>query len=84
MQVDEYNHSLKAVLRKINHLEEDFSKVDQDLRTEWADQLEWLIWNLLNFLLKCTNKRQAMQITACSKRFYKHKTMLEKLGVNFP
>ena len=82
--VDEYIHSCKHVLRKANHLEADFAAVDSDLQEEWADQLEWLVWNLLNFLLKCTSKRQALQITACSKRFYKHKDIFERLGVNFP
>lgn len=82
--VDEYITSAKTVLRKMNHLEEDFNKVDSSLREEWANQLEWLIWNLLTFLMKCTTKRQALQVTACSKRFHKHKVLLEGLGVNFP
>lgn len=82
--VDEYIHSCKHILRKINYLEQDFQAVDSELQTEWADQIEWLIWNLLTFLMKCTTKRQALQVTACSKRFNKHKVLLEGLGVNFP
>lgn len=84
MTVDEYIHSCKHILRKINYLEQDFQAVDSELQTEWADQIEWLIWNLLTFLMKCTAKRQALQVTACSKRFNKHKVLLEGLGVNFP
>lgn len=84
MTVDEYIHSCKHILRKINYLEQDFQAVDSELQTEWADQIEWLIWNLLTFLMKCTTKRQALQVTACSKRFNKHKVLLEGLGVNFP
>lgn len=82
--VDEYIHSCKHILRKITYLEQDFQAVDSELQTEWADQIEWLIWNLLTFLMKCTTKRQALQVTACSKRFNKHKVLLEGLGVNFP
>lgn len=85
MTVDEYIKSCKAVLRKINHLEDEFWAVhrDAELCNEWVDQIQWIVDNFLTFLLKCTNKRQALQITAISKRFNKHRTMLEDLGVNF-
>jgi len=82
--VDDYIKSCKHILRQVNHLEADFEEVDYLLAEEWADQIEWLIHNSLNFLLKCTTKRQALQITAISKRFNKHRVMFERLGVIFP
>lgn len=84
VSVDEYIHSCKSVLRKINKLEAKFAFADETLREEWVDQIERLIWNFLEMLLKCTTKKQALQITAISKRFNKHKALLEDLGVNFP
>lgn len=86
MTVDQYIHSCKHILRKINHLEDDFRAIfhDDTLYDEWISQIDWLVSNLLTFLLKCTTKRQALQITAISKRFNKHRVMLEDLGVIFP
>ncbi len=91
MTVDQYIKSCKHILRKINHLEDDFRAIfhddtlyDDTLYDEWTSQIDWLVNNLLTFLLKCTTKRQALQITAISKRFNKHRVMLEGLGVTFP
>ncbi len=82
--VDNYITSCKHILRQVNHLEADFDKVDYLLAEEWVSQIDWLVNNLLTFLLKCTTKRQALQITAISKRFNKHRVMPEGLGVTFP
>jgi len=84
MTVDQYIKSCKHILRQVNHLEADFEEVDYLLAEEWVSQIDWLVSNLLTFLLKCTTKRQALQITAISKRFNKHRVMFERLGVTFP
>lgn len=82
--VDEYIKSLKSVLRKINTLESRFNSAEEDMQIELADQLSWLVDNMLNFLLKCTTKKQALQITACSKRFNEHRELFTRLGVSIP
>lgn len=84
ISVDEYTRCTKGILRRVHKMEAEFNAEDDYVQEEWARQIEDILWYTLEVLMKCTTKRQALQVTAISKRFHKHKDLFKRLGVHFP
>lgn len=84
ISVDKYIRCTKGILRKVHKLEAEFDAEDDYVQEEWARQIEDILWATLGVLMQCTSKRQALQVTAISKRFHKHRELFENIGVHFP